>query len=276
MTVALVAPQPVIDNVIELSVVDGKLAKKKEVRYNKDGSIDKRKCHREVGVSSEVYAFTTEEEIKAMIDVFNKHIDEAPDENKRQIACRNKMMFLIGINVGLRASDLRTLKYNFFFVEKEVKSKDNDEKVKVVEWRDFYKIQPKKQRKQGKFVKLYFNQTVKKAITDYIAEYPINDVNDYLFQSRKGNEPISEASLWRIIKDSAVEAGIDKNIGSHSLRKSFGFHIWHNAEDKKKALVTLQLIFNHSSMQTTMKYIGLLDTEIEDMFYSIDLGLDYL
>ena len=276
MTVALVVPQPVTDNVIELSVVNGKLAKKEEVRYNKDGTIDKRKCYKESGVSSEVYAFTSNEEIEAMINVFNKHIDEAPDENKRQIAYRNKMLFLIGMNVGLRASDLRTLKYNFFFAEKEVKLENEGEKVKVLEWRDFYKIQPKKQRNQGKFVKLYFNQTVKKAITDYIDKYPVNDVNGYLFQSRKGNEPISEASLWRIIKDAAAEAGIEKNIGSHSLRKSFGFHIWHNAEDKKKALVTLQAIFNHSSVQTTMKYIGLLDTEIEDMFLSIDLGLEYL
>lgn len=275
MTVALVVPQPVIDNVIELSVVGGKLAKKEEVRYNKDGTIDKRRPHKKAGVSSEVYAFT-EEEIEAMIKVFNKHIEEAPDGNKRQIACRNKMLFLIGINIGLRASDLRTLKYNFFFVEKKVKSEDEEEKVKVIEWKDFYKIQPKKQSNQGKFVKLYFNQTVKKAITDYIDKYPVNDVNDYLFQSRKGNEPISEASLWRIIKDAAAEAGIKKNIGSHSLRKSFGFHIWHNAKDKQKALVILQAAFNHSSVQSTMKYIGLLDTEIEDMFLSIDLGLEYL
>ena len=49
-----------------------------------------------------------------MIDVFNKRIEKAPDDNKRMIACRNKMLFLIGINVGLRASDLVSLKWNFF------------------------------------------------------------------------------------------------------------------------------------------------------------------
>ena len=81
-------------------------------------------------------------------------------------------------------------------------------------------------------------------------------------------------SLWRIIKETADEAGIKQNIGSHSLRKTFGFWCWHQAEDKNKALVILQQIFNHSTTQVTSRYIGILDDELEDMFHSIDLGLD--
>lgn len=251
------------DNVITLSVVNGKLSKKQEVRYNKDGSIDKRHPNKVAGTSSEVYPFTTEDEIKTMIEVFDKRIDEAKNDNQRMIACRNKMLFLIGINISLRASDLVTLKWNFFF--------DNDGNFK-----DFYTLQPKKQRKQKKFVKLFFNQSVKKAITDYIEEYPIQDMDEYLFKSRKGDGSISERALWKIIVDATAEAGINKNVGSHSLRKTFGFWAWHNAEDKNKALVTLQMVFNHSDTHTTLRYIGLLNSEIEDMFNSLDLGLDYI
>lgn len=250
------------DNVINLSVVNGKLYKKEEIKYNKDGSIDKRHCNKVAGVSSEVYPFNTQEEIKAMIDVFNKRIDEAPDENKRKIAYRNKLLFLIGINISLRASDLVTLKWNFFF-------DDNGD------WKDFYTLQPKKQRKQKKFVKLYFNQAIKKVILDYIEQYPIQNMNEHLFKSRKGDGSITERALWKIVVDAAEEAGVNKNVGSHSLRKTFGFWAWHNAEDKNKALVTLQMIFNHSDTQTTLRYIGLLNSEIEDMF-NVDLGLDYL
>lgn len=257
------------DNIIQLTLLDGRLAKKPKVRHNKDGSIDKRHTNKIAGKDSEVYAFNTEEEIKAMLDVFDKHIENANNDNLRQIACRNKMLFLIGINIGIRASDLRTLKWNFFF--KEAKD-DNGE----LEFRDFYTLQPMKQRKQKKFVKLYFNQVVKKAITNYIKEYPIENMDDYLFKSRKEGKPLSTAGLWEVIKYTAAEAGIEKNIGSHSLRKTFGYWAWHNAVDKNKALVTLQLVFNHSDSRTTMKYIGLLNSEIEDMFYSIDLGLDYL
>lgn len=251
------------DNVIRLSVINGKLSKKPKVRYNKDGSIDKRHTNRVAGVSSEVYPFTTEEEIKAMVDLFNKRIDEATNDNQRQIACRNKMLFLIGINVGLRASDLVTLQYNYFF--------ENDGKFK-----EFYVLQPKKQRKQGKFVKIYFNTTVKKAITEYIEKYPIQDMNEYLFKSRKGNGSIGEQTLWDIMNKASIDAGITKNIGSHSLRKTWGYTIWHRAEDKSKALVMLQQCLNHSDSLTTMRYIGILDEEKKDMYESIDLGLDYL
>lgn len=255
-------PKRKTDNVIQLKVVDGKLGVKPKVKYNKDGSINKSHPNKVAGVSSEVYPFNTQEEIKAIIDVLDKRINEATNENQRMIAYRNKLLFLLGINLSLRASDLVTIKWNFFFDDKGFK--------------DFYTLQPKKQKKQNKFVKLFFNQAVKKAITDYIEEYPIQDMNDYLFKSRKGNGAITEKSLWKIIVDVSSDAGITKNVGSHSLRKTFGFWAWHNAEDKNKALVTLQMLFNHSDTKTTLRYIGLLSSEIEDMFNSVDLGLDYL
>lgn len=252
---------------IPFEVVKGKKWKKSEVKYNKDGTVRKHKCNKVAGKDSEVYAFRTKEEIEAMINVFDKHIAEAPDEDKKQIAHRNKMLFLIGINIGIRASDLRTLRWSFFF--------DEDDNGKL-QFKPFYTLQPMKQRKQKKFVKLFFNQTVQTAINNYIALYPIENIDDYLFQSREGNEPITVQRLWQVIKNTAAEAGIKQNIGSHSLRKSFGFHIWHNAKDKNKALVILQQIFNHSSTQTTAKYIGIMDDEIEDMFNSIELGLDMI
>lgn len=248
--------------IIDLSEVVKAMDKKKEVKLNKDGTINKSRCNKVAGVSSEVYPYTSEAEIKLMIDVFDRHINEAPDENKKQIAQRNKMMFLIGINLGIRASDLCGLKYNFFM---------NDDRS----FKDFYSLQPKKTRKTGKFVKLYFNQTVKKAITDYIEKYPVEDLDEYLFKSRKGGA-ITEKSLWKIIVDTTAEAGINKNVGSHTLRKTFGRFVYHNAEDKNNALVILQTIFNHSSPAITSKYIGLTDDEVSDVFNNLDLGLDYI
>ena len=260
---ALVNPKPSTDNIIELSIIDGKLSKKPKVRYNKDGSIDKRHSNRVAGTSSEVYPLTSQEEIKAVIDVFNKHIDEATNDNQKQIACRNKMLFLIGINLGIRASDLCRLQYSFFI--------NSDGTFK-----EFYTLQPKKTRKTGKFVKLYFNQVVKKAIADYIQKYPIQDMDEYLFKSRKGKGYIGEQTLWNIMNKIAIEAGIKQNIGSHSLRKTFGRFVFHNAEDKNKALVVLQTIFNHSSPAVTSRYIGLTDDEIGATFNELNIGLDYI
>lgn len=251
------------NNVISLSVVNGKLGVKPEVRYNKDGSIDKRHPNKNKGESSKVYPFTSEEEIKSMIDVFNDRINNAPDENKRWIASRNKMLFLIGINLSLRISDLVSLRWNFFL-------KDD------MTFKDSYKIQPKKTRKTGKFVVLYFNEAIKKSIMEYIKQYPIEDMNGFVFKSREGTGAITEKSVWRIIVDTAAKAGIERNVGTHSLRQTFGYHVWHNSEDKEKSIVMLMAIFNHSSMATTKQYIGIMDEEIEDVFNGLNLGLDYL
>lgn len=215
------------------------------------------------GKSSEVYAFRNKEEISAMISVFDKHIEEASNNDQKRIAKRNKMIFVIGINIGIRASDLRTLQWVFFFNE------DGSRK-------DRYKIQPKKTRKQKKFITMHFNKAVESVISDYISDYPFDSLDEYLFASRKGEEPINVRSLCRIIKDAAAEAGIEQNIGSHSLRKTFGYWVWHTAEDKNKALVILMNIFNHSSAAVTSRYIGITDDEMSDTYNNLNLGLDMI
>lgn len=251
-----------IDNVIALSLIEGKLARQREIRYNKDGSVDKRHTNKTAGISSTVYPFNLEE-IKSVIDVLNKRIEFATNDNQRQIACRNKMLFLIGVNVGLRASDLMQLKWSYFY-------------KKDMTFKEFYVLQPKKTRKAGKFVKIFFNQTVKKAVENYVSDYPIEDLDAYLFKSRKGNSPITERGLWKIIVDVADDADIDKNVGSHSLRKTWARNIYDNAKDKSEALVMLQECLRHSDSLTTLRYISIMDEEKKGMYESIELGLDYI
>lgn len=224
-------------------------------------------CHKPAGESSEVYAFRTEEEIKAMIDVFDNRIEKAHTAARKQVASRNKLLFLIGINVGLRASDLVTLRYSFFY------DYDDDGTLR---FKEFYTLQPKKQRKAKKFVKLFFNNTVKKALTDYIEQYPFESIDDYLFYSQEGDGAITTCTLWRIIKGAAKEAGLSQNVGSHTLRKTWGKFCFEQAEDKTKALVILQKCFNHSSQMTTLKYLGLLDEDIKDMYESVEIGFDFI
>ena len=90
-------------NVIQLMVVDGKAQRKPEKLYNKDGSVKRTHCNKQSGESSEVYAFKTEEDIAAMVQIFDKHIAEAPDdenyeENKsiiyRRYRSDNRTFFL--------------------------------------------------------------------------------------------------------------------------------------------------------------------------------------
>lgn len=257
-------PDNKYDNVVQFNVFDG--GKKKD---KPKGPKSHHNCGGGdyAGKSSEVYAFRTKEEIKAVIDVFDKHINEAEDEHHRQLACRNKLLFLVGLNIGLRASDLVTLRWSFF-----LDSASDGEYV----FKEFYTLQPKKTRKQKKFVKLFFNQTVKKAIVEYLNDYPTDDLEEYLFYSREGDGAIVPDTLRKIVKNAAREAGITQNIGSHSLRKTFGFWIWHESNNKDKALVVLSQIFNHSSVQVTRRYIGITNDEMKDAFNSIELGFDFI
>ena len=228
---------------------------------------DNEKYDNKAGKSVEVFAFKTDDEIKAMIDVFDRHINEAIGGTPKMLACRNKMLFIIGVNVGLRASDLRTLTWDFFF---EQMPNGN------LKFRDGYSIRPKKTSKRNKYVHLRFNDAVKRVIKWYIDMYPIENVKNYVFMSRQGDDAISVDTMWRVIKNTAKEAGIKQNIGSHSLRKSFCRRLYDNANDKSKALVVLQKILNHSSSLTTLSYIGITNDDMDDAFDSINIGIDWI
>ena len=82
--------------------------------------------------------------------------------------------------------------------------------------------------------------------------------------------------MWKIIVDVAAEADIEKNVGSHSLRKTWARNIYDNAEDKSGALVMLQECLKHSDSLTTLRYISIMDEEKKDMYESIELGLDFI
>ena len=217
----------------------------------------KQYSHKQRGVSSEVYAFQSVEEIQAMITVLDKHITEAKTPTNRMVWQRNKMLFILGINIALRGSDLCQLRYSDF-LEADGKFKDNT------------KIQPKKTQKIGKFVFIHFNEITKAAITEYLAEYPYEDINDYVFASKKTGKAIQPRQIWSVVKQVAEEAGIKQNIGSHSLRKTFGYWVWHDSEDKNAALVMLQRIFNHSSTQVTLHYIGITQDEMCGVYDSVE------
>lgn len=244
---------------------------KPDRKLRADGEEKLTHTNKEPGKSSEVYAFKDKSEIAAMLDAYTYRIicieqSDAREYEKRRTAYRNRLLFQLGINLGLRASDLRLLQWSFFFDQ----LKDNYE---FSDFRKNYMLQPKKQKKTGKFIKLFFNDAVKKAVLDYIAEYPISNLEAYVFTKSDGT-PISAAQMWNIVKDTAKEVGIVQNIGTHSLRKTWGYWCWHNAEDKAKALVILQRCFQHSDTLTTQRYIGLLDGEIAEMYYSVNLGAE--
>jgi len=142
---------------------------------------------------------------------------------------RDYIMFIVGINTGLRISDILKLKV------KDVKNKTH---IDI------------KEGKTDKDKNILINNTLQSALDNYITDM---EDQEYLFQSRKGeNNPISRTQAYRVLRKAADKVGIEK-VGTHTLRKTFGYH--HYQENKDVAL--LQELFNHSSPSITLDYIGI-------------------
>ena len=128
----------------------------------------------------------------------------------------------------------------------------------------------------GKRREVKINKEFQKHIKDCHEALHIENMDEPCFLSTKG-KPYSVQWINLVLKELKDHYNLKiKHFSTHSLRKTFGYWVWHNAEDKNKALVTLQVIFNHSSTTTTARYIGLTDGEMSDVFNSLDLGLDYI
>ena len=215
--------------------------------------------------STKVFALRTQEEIYAMLREFNLAISNAKSPKKLKIAHRNRLVFVLGINLGLRASDLLERTWSDF-----IRSIDSDGNIV---FNECFKLKPKKTKRFNKYVKVFINNIVKNTIREYVTQYPIYSLDERVFYSQKTvnstddgiNKSIDPRSLWRIMDKTAKKAGINQNIGTHTLRQTFGFWAWRNAEDKEKALITLQYIFGHASSATTMIYLGIMDIEAQQM-----------
>ena len=79
-------------------------------------------------------------------------------------------------------------------------------------------------------------------------------MDDYIFSGRRaGDKPLDRSQAYRIINDAARAIGITDKIGTHTLRKTFGFHFYQRTKD----VALLQYLFNHSSPSVTLRYIGI-------------------
>jgi len=177
---------------------------------------------------------------------------------------RNELLFIFGINVGLRVSDILNLKFS-----------DVVESPYVV--KDYVTI---KEQKTGKTKKFYLGDLVKKLIKNYISEIKDFSLDLYVFRSRKGpNKKISRQQAYNILNDAAEKIGIVKRdkdkghivsgeIGTHTLRKTFGYFACKNGS----SLELLMQIFNHSSQAQTLHYIGLTEEQKKAVYLKSNLG----
>jgi integrase len=153
---------------------------------------------------------------------------------------RDYLMFVLGINSGLRVSDLLQLTIE-------------DVQTGSVIIRE---------QKTGKTKQFALSDTCIKAIRHYLKATGLT--TGTLFPSVKGiNKPISKVQAWRILNKAADWVGITENIGTHTMRKTFGYHALRQGID----ISYLQDCFNHSSQAVTRRYLGITQDELNDKVY---------
>jgi integrase len=164
---------------------------------------------------------------------------------KRHCSERDYILFLIGINTGLRVSDILNLK------------KDTITKLKNKKRKEFL-IREGKTKKER-----MINVT---SIFAEIFAYASSVESEWLFPSRKGDKPISKIQAYRQLQKAGDFAGVE-SIGTHTMRKTFGYWFYKQTHD----VAMLQEILNHSTPKITLTYIGINKEEKDNVLDTFSL-----
>jgi integrase len=152
---------------------------------------------------------------------------------------RDYAMFCLGINTGLRISDLLNLKVeNVIAEEKYILIAD---RIVV------------REQKTGKTNDFAVNVSAKAALKEYLQRARL-PVDSFLFPSRQGDgKAISRSQAYNILRKATKKAGLKIQVGTHTMRKTFSYHKY----KKGIEIETLAKLLNHSSPAITMRYIGI-------------------
>jgi integrase len=166
------------------------------------------------------------------------------------------VMWKIGINTALRVSDIIKLKVS------DVRNKDGTIKNHIT-------LRTTKTKKVNQY---YITDSLKKILKNYT-----NDMEEYQVlipaESRNNktfNKAISRQWAWNIINQAGAACGINDRIGTHTMRKTTGYHLY----KKTKDIVKVQKVLKHSGRTPpayTLVYICIASEEIESDVNSLDL-----
>lgn len=100
------------------------------------------------------------------------------------------------------------------------------------------------------------------------------DKNKCILASERSPEgrAVSIQYINRALKSWALKYDLDiENFSTHTFRKTFGRYVYDKGGRDEKTLVYLNRIFKHTSLDTTLIYLGIRDDEISTIFNSIEI-----
>ena len=152
---------------------------------------------------------------------------------------RDTCIFTLGINTNLRAGDILNVKVGLVRGLKELVLKE---------------------KKTGKTRRITLNKTAIEAIKALLGSREYADA-DYLFLGQRG--PLTVPTLSRMVKGWCKAINLKGNYGSHTLRKTWGYH---QRVTYGMGLPELMVCFNHSSQRQTLDYLCVQPDEVRDIY----------
>ena len=182
------------------------------------------------------------EPIRQLQDIrrIKKHLSGAP---------RDLCIFTLGMNTGYRASELLSIKVG---------------DVEHLRAGDLFEL---KQQKTKKYRATTFNQTVVDAIQNWLEVHPDPRPRTPLFISQKSGSALTVSTFGNMVKGWCRDAGMNGNFGSHSLRKSWGYH---QRVQNNVGIPVLMTAFGHATQQQTLEYLCIQSEEIQEL-YALEL-----
>jgi len=116
--------------------------------------------------------------------------------------------------------------------------------------------------KGNKYRTAYISKNLHKLLMVYLKAYK---PAVYLLEGQ-GGQQYSATSIEKVIKRSALKAGITKRVTPHMLRHSFATHLI----SKGAALPYVQKLLGHTSVKTTMIYTHVADNDLKNLPNPLD------
>jgi len=236
----------------KLTVVDGG----KTPKYRKDGQVKQTQCNSKKGTSHTSVSIKDVGVIDLIIKEFEDRIKASTTWAKEKKRRRDLTIFILGINIGLRAFDLLSLKYEDVLNKKgEIRSM-----IEMFE------------QKTGKKKEFFINKTASAVLLDFIERTNPN-LDGYIFEGWKGKH-LTVDSYAKTLKSVTEACDIEERMRTHTMRKTFAYQQLKTHKDDGEFVMELCILLNHSSLEATKHYVGV-DTEQRKQYFD-DVNLGYV